>query len=164
MELPYRIETKAAFRVTGKQLQTTNQKRQGQKAVVEFWKTNQAVVSTSLVKHMGNAHPGIFGVSKYNIDPKDARAFTYLIGIDSDDEYQDDVTYEIPETTWAIFPCSLETMGKTQVQAITKWLPKSNYTACNKGYISRRMKSKAVDIEYYGNDGYAEIWVAVELR
>ena len=49
-------------------------------------------------------------------------------------------------------------------QAITKWLPKSKYRPLNKGYITGRMKSKAPDIEYYGKDGYAEVWIAVREK
>lgn len=45
--------------------------------------------------------------------------------------------------------------------AITKWLPKSGYKPLNKGYLTGRMRSGAVDIEFYGKDNLAEVWIAV---
>lgn len=72
------------------------------------------------------------------------------------------VEFTVPAVTWAVFPCTMETMGKTEAQAITKWLPKSNYKPLNKGYITGRMKSGAPDIEYYGKGGDVEVWIAVE--
>ena len=59
---------------------------------------------------------------------------------------------------------SIEAIGKTEAQAITKWLPKSKYRALNKGYLMGKMKSGAPDIEYYGKDGYAEVWIAVKEK
>ena len=55
----------------------------------------------------------------------------------------------------------METIGKTEAMAISKWLPKSNYRPLNKGYLTGRMKSGAPDIEYYGKDGLVEVWIAV---
>ncbi|MBM6800296.1 AraC family transcriptional regulator, partial [Coprobacillus cateniformis] len=69
--------------------------------------------------------------------------------------------YIVPAMTWAVFPCTIETIGKTEVQAITKWLPKSRYKPLNSGYITGRMKSGAPDIQYYGQDGIVEIWIGV---
>lgn len=72
--------------------------------------------------------------------------------------------YTVPAMTWAVFPCTLETMGKTEAMAISKWLPKSNYRPLNKGYITGRMRSGAPDIEYYGEDGSVEVWIAVKEK
>ncbi len=36
--------------------------------------------------------------------------------------------------------------------------------AVKQRYITGRMKSKAPDIEYYGKDGYAEVWIAVREK
>lgn len=48
-------------------------------------------------------------------------------------------SYVVPEATWAVFPCTVETIGKTEVQAITKWLSKSDYRPLNSGYMLGRM-------------------------
>jgi len=66
--------------------------------------------------------------------------------------------------TWAVFPCTLETIGKTEAMAISKWLPKSKSRPLNKGYLTGRMKSGAPDIEHYGKDGLVEVWVAVKEK
>lgn len=66
--------------------------------------------------------------------------------------------------TWAVFPCTLETIGKTEAMAISKWLPQSNYRPLNKGYITGRMKFGAPDIEHYGKDGFVEVWIAVKEK
>ena len=41
---------------------------------------------------------------------------------------------------------------------------KSKYRALNKGYLMGKMKSGAPDIEFYGKDGYAEVWIAVKEK
>lgn len=72
--------------------------------------------------------------------------------------------YTVPAMMWAVFPCTVETIGKTEVQAITKWLPGSKYRPINKGYITGGMKSGGPDMEYYGKDGLVEVWIAVEEK
>lgn len=49
--------------------------------------------------------------------------------------------YTMPALTWAVFPCTLETIGKTEAMAISKWLPRLGYKPLNKGYITGRMKA-----------------------
>ena len=101
----------------------------------------------------------------YNTDTTDPRIFDYLIAVSSDTEADGEFTsYEVPARTWAVFPCTLETIGKTEAQAITKWLPKFQYKPLNRGYITGRMKSNAPDIEYYGENGLVEVWIAVEKK
>ena len=70
--------------------------------------------------------------------------------------------YEVPTMTWAIFPCTIDTIGKTEAQVITKWLPKYKYKPLNKGYITGKMKSNAPDIEHYKEDGSVEVWIAIQ--
>ena len=88
-----------------------------------------------------------------------------MIAVASDHAVQGDLfAYTIPARTWAIFPCTKKTIGKTEAQAITKWLPKSKYKPLNKGYITGRMKAGAPDIEYYHADGNVEVWIAVQEK
>ena len=101
---------------------------------------------------------GLWGINIYNTDPSDPRKFEYLIAVASDLEVSDEFSeYTVPAMTWAVFSCTRETIGKTEAQAITKWLPKSKYRPLNKGYITGRMKSGAPDMEYCGKDGQAEV-------
>ncbi len=105
------------------------------------------------------------GINIYNTDQKDSRKFEYIIAVPSGRDVYDGLSeYIVPAGTWAVFPCTQETIGKTEAQAIMKWLPKSKYKSLNKGYITGTMKSGAPDIEFYGEDGKAEVWIAVKEK
>ena len=84
---------------------------------------------------LSNQEPyGLFGMNIYNTDASDARKFDYMIAVSSDAMIdQTSTMYEVPAMTWAIFPCTIDTIGKTEAQAITKWLPKYKYKPLNKG-------------------------------
>ena len=162
MNQPFRIEKKERFRIIGYVKHTTNQRRKGRKDIPIFWENvTQAKLQDVLLAKMNQEPFGLFGISVYQSDTRDNRKFDYYIGVSSDKDTTEDMqTYEVPAATWAIFPCTLETMGKTQAQAITKWLPKAGYKPLNKGYLSGLMKSGAPDIEFYGKDDTA-VWIAV---
>lgn len=166
MDLPYRIEHRDRFRVLGHLIQTTNQKGEGRKAIPLHWSKFKAENLESTLMPLSCQKPqGLFGINIYNTDETDSRKFEYLIAVPSScDATEELAEYTVPAMTWAVFPCTVETIGKTEVQAITKWLPKSKYKALNKGYLTGRMKSAAPDIEYYGKDGLVEVWVAVQEK
>lgn len=166
MELPFRIVNKESFRVVGHKIQTTNQKGEGRKAIPLHWnKVLGNHLEASLLELANPGQDGLFGINIYNTDPGDARRFEYIIAVPRDGEVPDGLSeYTVPAMTWAVFPCTRETIGKTESLAITKWLPKSKYRPLNKGYITGRMKSQAPDMEYYGKDGQAEVWVAVREK
>ncbi|MEG0365673.1 MAG: effector binding domain-containing protein [Coprobacillus sp.] len=162
----FRIEKKESFRVIGYSIVTTNKRKEGRKAVPIHWenflKQNKQDILLSLI----NQEPyGLLGINVYNINQGDSRIFRYYIAVPSDEPIQDELDeYIVPAMTWAVFPCTRETIGKTEAQAITKWLPRSKYRPLNSGYITGRMKSLAPDIEYYNKDGNVEVWVAVEEK
>lgn len=164
MKTPFRIERKDSFRVIGYAIHTTNKKGEGKKAIPLHWDTFKQKQLDSLLLSFGNQqYQGLFGINVYNTDRDDSRKFTYYIAVSSDVKEEDGrEEYVVPAATWAVFPCTLDTIGKTEVAAISKWLPKSGYKALNKGYITGRMKSQAPDIEYYGADGQIEVWIAVD--
>lgn len=166
MEPPFRIEKKDSFRVVGPAMRTTNQKGQGRKMIPAHWADFKAKGLEKDLLSRANQEPyGLFGINIYNTDEADPRIFDYLIAVSSDTEAGDAFSsYEVPARTWAIFPCTLETIGKTEAQAITKWLPKFKYRPLNKGYITGQMKSNAPDLEYYGENGLVEVWIAVEKK
>ncbi len=166
MELPFRIEKKESFRVAGYSIQTTNKKGEGRKAVPAFWEQFRENSKENVLMNLMNQEPfGLFGISVYNTDPGDKRKFEYFIAVSSDADLEDGFSeYMVPSATWAVFPCTVETIGKTEMEAITKWLPKSSYKPLNAGYITGRMKSGAPDIEYYGKDGSVEVWIAVSEK
>ena len=166
MDLPFRIEKKNSFRVVGYKIETTNKKRAGKRAVPAQWENfKEEQLDETLMLMIDQEPHGIFGISVYNVDNEDARTFWHFIAVSSSVDVQEGMEcYTVPEMTWAVFPCTIDTIGKTEGQAITKWLPKSDYRPLNSGYITGRMKSGAPDIEYYGNDGTVEIWVAVKHK
>lgn len=164
MDTPFKIETRDSFRVVGYLLQTTNQRGEGRKAIPAHWARFKAEKLEQPLLALANQEPqDLFGVNVYNTDEADSRKFEYLIAVASDCDAPSELSeYTVPAMTWAVFPCTLETIGKTEAMAISKWLPKSDYQPLNKGYITGRMKSGAPDIEHYGKDGLVEVWVAVQ--
>lgn len=166
MDLPFRIEKRENFRVIGYQIQTTNQKGEGRKAIPSHWsKVKEEGLEKALLESANQEPCGLLGINIYNTDPADSRRFVYIIAVPSDCDVYDGLSeYTVPARTWAVFPCTQETIGKTEAQAITKWLPKSKYRPLNKGYLTGRMKSGAPDIEFYGKDGNVEVWIAVEEK
>lgn len=163
MNVPFRIEKRDSFRVIGYAVQTTNKGKEGRKAVPAHWDAfRQQNLQEQLMPLMNQEPYGLFGLSVYNTDENDSRKFDYYIAVSSDAEVQEFMReYTVPSAVWAVFPCTVETIGKTEAEAITKWLPKSGYKPLNSGYITGRMKSGAPDIECYGKDGMVEVWVAV---
>lgn len=166
MDLPFRIEKKESFRVIGYMIQTTNKKGEGRKAVPSHWARFKAEGLEKPLLALTEQEPqGLFGINIYNTDEADPRKFEYLIAAAGSSDAQGEFTaYTVPAMTWAVFPCTIEAIGKTEAQAITKWLPKSKYRALNKSYLTGKMKSGAPDIEFYGKDGYAEVWIAVKEK
>ncbi|QNM06673.1 GyrI-like domain-containing protein [Qiania dongpingensis] len=166
METPFRIEERDSFRVIGYAVRTTNRKKEGRKTIplqwAEFHNGNQ---KDTLLPLMDREPYGLFGISIYNTDEEDSRTFIHFIAVSSGKEITGDLEeYMVPAMTWAVFPCTIETIGKTEAQAITKWLPRSGYRPLNSGYLTGRMKSGAPDIEYYGEDGLAEVWIGVKKK
>lgn len=166
MDKNFHIEKRDSFRVVGYLLQTTNQKGEGRKAIPSHWARLRAENLEKPLLALGNQEPqGLFGINIYNTDEADPRKFEYLIAVSSDCDAPEGLSeYTVPAMTWAVFPCTLETIGKTEAMAISKWLPKSKYRPLNKGYLTGRMKSGAPDIEHYGEDGLVEVWVAVKEK
>ena len=166
MSEPFHIVERESFRVAGYCIHTTNKRKEGQKAIPRQWEELQTQgQQKELMSHMNQEPFGLFGISVYNTAADDSRKFDHWIAVSSDHAVTGELEeYIVPAATWAVFPCTLDTIGKTEVQAIMKWLPKSDYNPLNSGYITGRMKAKAPDITYYGENDLVEVWVAVEKR
>ena len=165
MKLPFRIEKRDSFRVVGYRIQTTNKGKEGKKMIPAQWKEfREKGLQAALMPLMNQEPYGLFGISVYNTDQGDSRKFDHYIAVSSDQEAEGLDVYTVSAATWAVFPCTVETIGKTEAMAITKWLPKSDYKPLNAGYLTGRMKSGAPDIEYYGEGDSAEVWVAVREK
>ena len=61
-------------------------------------------------------------------------------------------TITIPGGTWAVFPCTLETLQDTNTKMWNQWLPNAA------GYKLR----SSFNVEMYMPDGYVELWLPVE--
>lgn len=166
MNQPFRVEQRGSFRVLGYAIKTTNKHNEGRKVIPEQWAAFHREHLEETLMPLNHQEPfGLLGISVYNIDGNDSRQFEHYIAVSSNQaETKGMKEYMVPAGTWAVFPCTIETIGKTEVQAIMKWLPKSNYKPVNTGYITGRMKSEAPDIQYYGKDGLVEIWVPVKEK
>lgn len=166
MDAPFRIEKKESFRVVGYYVHTTNQKNKGRKDSPALWvKFREENLQEQLMPLMNQEPFGLLGICTYNVDSDDSRKFDYYIAVSSDQEPKEEMgSYIVPAATWAVFPCTPETIGKTEVNAIMKWLPKSGYKAINSGYITGCMNGPYPDIEHYDKDGSVEIWVAIKEK
>ena len=165
MKLPCRIVKRDSFRVVGYRIQTTNKRKEGKKMIPAQWKEFREKGQQAVLLPLMNQEPyGLFGISVYNTDQGDSRKFDHYIAVSSDQEAEGLDVYTVPAATWAVFSCTVETIGKTEAMAITKWLPKSDYKPLNAGYLTGRMKSGAPDIEYYGEGNSVEVWVAVREK
>ncbi|MEG0661185.1 MAG: effector binding domain-containing protein [Anaerorhabdus sp.] len=166
MTQPFRIEKRESFRVLGYVIETTNAHNEGRKAIPEQWDSFKKNNLKDVLMPLNNQEPfGLLGISVYNTDANDKRKFENYIAVStSQTEISELKEYTVPACTWAVFTCTIETIGKTEIQAIMKWLPKSNYKPLNTGYITGKMKSEAPDIQYYGKEDLVEIWIAVKER
>ncbi|GCF94169.1 hypothetical protein NRIC_20600 [Enterococcus florum] len=165
--MEYRIEELDSFTLVGFKKTSTNKKRQGMKDCPAFWnEILSAGKQEQLLPMINHAPFGLISASFYNIDPADSRIFDYYIAVSTTNEAPEGLeTVEVPALVWAVFPCTRDTLGKTQIAAVTKWAPKSkDYELLNKGYITGKMTSGGPDIEVYGQGDDVEIWVPVKRK
>lgn len=165
--MEYRIEKHEEIKVVGIKISTTNKKRQGYKQIPKLWKSfvKDEVLCNQLLKRMDGNPKGMLGINIYNTNKDDAQIFDYMIGVATTKEDVEGLeSYTIPARTWAIFPCTQKSIGKTEYNIITKWEPTAVYRVLNQGYASGYMEGYAPDLEVNGIDNYAEVWVAVEEK
>lgn len=162
--MDYRIEELPTFKIAGYKIQSTNTLMKGMRDCPAFWKKIiKEQKNERLVPLITRKPFGLLGVSVYNIDNKDSKKFDYYIATATDLETPDDLEeYQVSAMTWAVFPCTRKTAGKTQRNIVKKWAPTVDYELLNSGYVSGKMNSAAPDIEVYGAGEDVEIWVPVK--
>ena len=123
MSEPFHIVERESFRVAGYCIHTTNKRKEGQKAIPRQWEELQTQgQQKELMSHMNQEPFGLFGISVYNTAADDSRKFDHWIAVSSDHAVTGELEeYIVPAATWAVFPCTLDTIGKTEVQAIMKF-------------------------------------------
>ena len=153
--MDYRIEKKPAFKIMGvsKNIDYTN----SYGTVPKFW---DEVFANSDNKIMGQ-----YGICDDEI-PGDQ--FRYYIA----DNYNEDLAREkgyevreIPEYTWAVFPCRgamPQALQSVNTEVFNEWLPSSNYelaAGLNIEFYSDETKYK---LGSQDPDYYSEIWVPIK--
>lgn len=165
--MEHRIVELESFKLVGFKKESTNAKRQGMKDCPAFWNEILAAGKQEALLPLIDHEPfGLIGASFYNIDKTDAKKFDYYIAVATTKDTPSDLfEIEVPASTWAVFPCTRKTNGKTQFAIVTKWAPKSKeYELLNKGYMTGKMTSGGPDLEVYGQEDDVEIWVPVRKK
>ncbi|MGC6767265.1 GyrI-like domain-containing protein [Enterococcus sp. LJL128] len=164
--MEYRIEELGEFKLAGYVKHTTNALMKGMRDCPSFWKKIMKEGKNEQLLPLINQAPfGLIGASVYNVDSKNSKRFDYYIAAATTHETPEDMNdYIVPAATWAVFPCTRKTSGKTQMNIVKKWAPNSGYDLLNTGYASGKMTSVAPDMEVYSAGEEVEIWVPVRKK
>lgn len=157
VEMKYKIEKKAAFRVLGAKKEMSEEVEQNFVEVPKFW--HELAVSgkiNNIISHMSNEFPGVLGISVgFSSIPDDELA--YYVAVASEDDDSDLISYEVPECTWAIFSGN-GTMPKAiqelEVRIVTEWLPSSGYEYGKGPDIERYLNQNPENSEF-------EVWISI---
>lgn len=164
--MEYRIESLNEFKIIGYKINTTNALMKGMWDCRVFWKKVLKENKNEALLPFINQKPfGLIGASVYNVDDNDSKKFEYYIAVSTNMDTPEGMEeYIVPAMTWAVFPCTRKTSGKTQMNIVNKWGPQADYQLLNSGYRSGKMISTAPDLEVYGSGDDVEIWVPVKKK
>lgn len=116
-----KIEGRSAFRVVGMMYQGKNE----QNEIPQMWAKFAARVAEVQNRVEEHATYGVCG----NYD-EDSGEFDYVAGINvkaSADVPQGMVSWDVPAQTYAVFACTLPTLGSTHEHIRGTWFPASGY-------------------------------------
>jgi len=119
-EMEPKIVTKPAFTVVGMLYRGRNENNE----IAQMW--GEFVPRMGEIKHATGAHES-YGVCR-DLEPEGL--FEYVAGLpvtQAEDVPQDMVSWEVPEQKYAVFPCTLPTIGEAYAYAFKTWLPGSGY-------------------------------------
>lgn len=165
--MEHRIVELESFKLVGFKKESTNDQQQGMKDCPAFWNEILSSGKLEALLPLINHEPfGLIGASFYNVNEQDAKKFDYYIAVaTTSDSPARLAEVEVSANTWAVFPCTRKTSGKTQFAIVTKWAPKSTeYELLNDGYATGEMTSGGPDLEVYGQGDEVEIWVPVRRK
>ena len=154
--MEYRIEKKPAFKVMGvsKLVGYGN----GYSEIPKFW--------DEVFAKPGNKLMGMYGVCLDDEVPGDE--FRYMIADDYNEELagaENMETKEIPEYTWAVFPCRgamPQALQSVNTQVFNEWLPASNYEIAAGFNIEFYTDESKYELGSKDPSYYSEIWVPVK--
>jgi predicted transcriptional regulator YdeE len=115
-----KIVTKPAFTVVGMEYRGKNDNNQ----IAQMWQ--EFIPRMREIKH-GNYSWGTYGVCR---DLPEGEGMHYLAAVEVDqveDLPAGMVVWEVPEQTYAVFPCTLPTLHEAYRHAFETWLPGSGY-------------------------------------
>jgi len=168
VSMNFKIEKKDVIKVVGFKRQFAAE--DSYTTVPKFWDEMMAKYCSHICKgqapegdmetFIASHHVGEFGIC-LNGDTNTG-AFDYLIAgydMDSNENIPEEMFREIiPESTWAVFDCTMKTLQETNTKIWSEWLPG------NTGYTV----TGNYDIEWYdpqspaGPDMHCQIWIPVK--
>lgn len=154
--MTYRIEEKENMRIVGVRIPLTTDMELNQRKVPIFWEKFLLDKRFSAVCSLA-AEPmkKVFGITAY----QSREEIYYFIAAATDQPApQGMFEYQIPATTWVIFPCTgpyRESIQRIFQRFLTEWLPFSGYTY-----------AELPDMEIYPIEdlerGNSEVWIGVK--
>ncbi len=155
--MEYRIEKKPVVRGRGssKLVGYGN----GYSEIPKFW--------DEVFAKPGNKLMGMYGVCLDDEVPGDE--FRYMIADDYNEELavaENMETREIPEYTWAVFPCRgamPQALQSVNTQVFNEWLPASNYEIAAGFNIEFYTDESKYELGSQDPSYYSEIWVPVKV-
>lgn len=155
-EMQYRIETKAAFRITGVSVPLHREIEKNFAVIPLKWQEVSANGTLQTLAAMMDTPPmGVLGVSICN----DTEPWRYYIAVSSSQTRDGLETYTVPAATWAIFPGQgvNQSIQDLERRIVTEWLPTSGYEY-----------GSAPDVEVYLNpdpqNAQYEVWIPVTKK
>jgi predicted transcriptional regulator YdeE/DNA-binding transcriptional MerR regulator len=128
-----KIKTKPAFTVVGAEYHGKNENEE----IKTLWK--EAVPRFDEIQHV--TYPNTKDSYGLCGELEDNGSFRYVAGLEvnnTEDVPQGMVVWEVPEQTYAIFPCTLAEIGQTYEYAHGTWMPQNGYK-----------RADGPDFEYY---------------
>jgi AraC family transcriptional regulator len=153
--MKYRIVEKAAFKVVGKSLITTQEKNLSLQVIPNFWaKAHRHGLIEKICPF--SLEEAVLGVC---YDGKPDGTFSYMIGVVASSTSKDLEILKIPAATWAVFesvgpmPKAIQDVWKKVYQ---EFLPNSGYEHAMMPDFERYPSGNTADPKYY-----CEVWIPI---
>ena len=158
VELQYRIENKAAFRITGLSMPLEKEIEKNFAVVPTLWaQAARSGAVEKMVALMDDGLPGVLGVAACN----EAEDWQYFIAVASNKSGPAEWSeYTVPAGMWAVFPgegAMPEAVQELERRIVTEWLPTSGYEYANGPDIERYLNADS-------DKAVFEVWIPVTRK